>query len=163
VALRNHWVLGGNDITLNTGQVSQTVLTVPAGATLKKVMINNNMWYGRQDNTTFSNACPNPQWACTILINNTLYPNRYIFRTQRRIPFTAFTHYNVNALTTHYSQLFHAGDNELGVNQSVSYNGPGAPALPVTFTVVQNNPEGAGLGNSVSMRVQFICWILYYQ
>lgn len=163
MVLRNHWVSGGFDGALNTGALGRTTLSVPAGATLKKVMINNNMWYGRADSTTFSPGQPNPQWYCDIMINNALYPTRYIFRSQRAMPRTSFCHYNVNALTTHYSQLFHGGDNELGVNQSVSYNGPGAPALPVQFTLAQSNPEGNPPAQDLNMRVQFICWILYYQ
>jgi hypothetical protein len=157
--LRNHWLQNSFDGVLTTRQAKTLAVTVPAGGTLKRIQLVNAAFYARADQTTW-NTQPNPSFGLSVTINNAVYPNRIIYRKQARIPMTVFTHYNVNALTTHYSQLVHAGDAEMGFGQQCSYNGPGQPALTVSFALGLADFEG--LAADLTYRCQWIVQALYY-
>jgi hypothetical protein len=159
MVLRNHWLQAGFDGTMSTSTFKNDVLTVPAGATLKKVLLLNASVSGRHTVVGWGTS-PNISAILRVTINNSVYSNRVVYQSGRMLPHVGYALYDSFTTQRIYSQIWSAGDNELGVNQQMNYNGPGQPALTVTCFLQFLNQE---LGPAdINLRVLYNWRVLYY-
>ncbi len=128
-----HWETGGFDVTgtptFNSDQV--TSLDLPAGATLKKVLVRQTGIHLKLAGTDWSAINP---FELTMLIEMVggLWDGRELFAGTFDVPFET-NGFEVSGVPV-YQAFWHAGDRELAVNQRCSYFiGTSAPAN-VRFT-----------------------------
>lgn len=92
--------------------------TIPAHATLKKVLFHNVQLGGMTNGNDYTYV---PVWNCVSIVKIIYGPGstRIIYRSGRRIP--TYTTAYLAGLTNRYSSYISAGDLELGIDQKCSY------------------------------------------
>jgi hypothetical protein len=159
---RYHWAIGGGGSGTWSGSSSFGSHSpgVPAGATLKRVLVVNNAWRGRGQTTT---EPPPDQLSLnqTLSLSGGWYGSRDIYTTSRLFRYEGFGVYNVNALRTTYSALYGAGDDEVGINHECNYGGPGKNVGTLTYTWILVS-GGASVPPGTAGNWQYNVRFLYY-
>lgn len=136
VASRYHWLTGGIDQQFNSAlpntQISAAAL--PPGAQMKRFLIRNCHFQaknvGASQSSQFALAM-----AWTVQFTGGANTGRIIWQANRDIPLQTWI--NSGAISGVFGALWHAGDNELGVNQRAIYGKAtdGGANLQFTFGV----------------------------
>lgn len=159
---RYHWLTigGGSGTWTGAANFQNLPIAVPAGATIKRLLINRCSWKGRAQTTTE----PPPDALAlnqTFVLSGGWYPNRTIYDTSTTFNYTGFGVYNVNALRTTYSAIYGGGDHEFGINHPCEYGGPGKNPGTLTYTWILVSGGGA-VPSGATGNYQFKAQLLYY-
>jgi hypothetical protein len=161
MASRYHWLTigGGNGVWSNAAAFNTNTVAIPAGATIKRILVSKNKWQGKAQTTTE----PPPE---SLNLNQTLeldsgfYGTRDIWTASHTFRYTGFGVYNVNALRTTYSAIYGGGDEEFGINHACEYGGPGKNVgnLNYIWIVAGATAMASGTGGNW----QYNARVLYY-
>lgn len=162
MASKYHWLTigGGNGAFNAAAYFASNNVAVPNGATIKRVLIENNAWRGRAVTTTE----PPPDALSinqTLQLSGGIYGTRIIYDTSHLFTYTGFGVYNVNALRTTYSAVYGAGDVEIGINHPCEYGGPGKNVGTFTYSWFLNSGGGA-VPSGITGNWQYSAKLLYY-
>lgn len=137
----NHWLLGSVQVGLPTNNSPSTVdFTIPANATVKKILMNGCALRARDVQLTAPAITP------IFLVNQFqfttgAYINRTVYYHERMIPWVV-TVFLATAITT-YNAWYTAGDLEMGFDQRMSFGGAGKPVSNLRWTWFLDVPAGS--------------------
>lgn len=156
------WIQTGSS-KVGSGYLSfdPMVLTIPSGATLKRMILANVHYQAIQQGTTWDALSPTT-WDMNVLLNSSYYGTKLIYRATRAIPMAVTSSIdNLPTALVRWSAYFVAGENELGFNQRASYGTHDTPAFTISLSAGASPRPGSP--TTANYDASCLFQALYYQ
>jgi hypothetical protein len=143
-----HEAIASADTSWAAGSVMATLdIVLPAGATLKRFLIQNQIMTGTTTGAGFGSVA-NFYYGQNVSFTSGQYVDRVIFRKQYAVANELVVLYDNATLQRIYSQLINCGDETFFVDQRASYGLLSGPAF--NLRLVTGNAVGPGFTGALS-------------
>jgi len=153
----NHWLTGGGSRAVpNANTPVTTNFSIPANATVRRLMVRQISVQGYSTSTT-NNGCTPMAILHTFTFTTGKYGFRSIWSSFHAVPWNVT--YVVVGPVNVYNSWYNGGDAELGMNHRCAYGGLGAPAANLQYQFSSFYFQGTG--QWVQSQVNWQVAVLY--
>lgn len=155
----SHWVFSSVDSSsVGPFYVRNLDVAVPAGATMKRFLLNNCSVTSRHSEEGFQQINMLYQQT-TVEVISGQYNGRELYRQTVRVPMEIAAFFDSSNFQRIYSAYYYAGDRELGINEKCSYGTRDGPGFTVRCQV--SGDKQAGGFNVPNVAYRFVFRVLY--